>query len=241
MNLGKRIYSFRTERGMSQEALAEALDVSRQSVSKWENDSAIPELEKLLKMRELFGVTLDQLVGTEAPTPSAGPEMVVQPITPPHRTIGIILLCFGLLVTLLLSMLGGFILGVMAGLPFTIVGSILIASTEGLFFKSAWALSAVYAPTLFYFMLNFMGFGSTVRMGMMVVWFAILILASICLHRKGKLSADSKKLMWGSIVVALVLTMVLGLITSAYYRQTNLHTSIPLEELEEMTAFPDDP
>lgn len=55
MDLGENIYRFRTERNMSQGALADALEVSRQSVSKWENHSATPELDKLLKMSELPG------------------------------------------------------------------------------------------------------------------------------------------------------------------------------------------
>ena len=50
MNLGERIYRLRTERNMSQGDLAEALEVSRQSVSKWENNSAVPELDKLVRM-----------------------------------------------------------------------------------------------------------------------------------------------------------------------------------------------
>ena len=69
MNLGETIYRLRTGRGMSQDALAGALDVSRQSVSKWENNAAVPELDKLLKLSEIFGVTLDELVGRETPAP----------------------------------------------------------------------------------------------------------------------------------------------------------------------------
>ncbi len=46
MTLGEKIYKLRTKRGMSQEALGEALGVSRQSVSKWETDQSIPELDK---------------------------------------------------------------------------------------------------------------------------------------------------------------------------------------------------
>ena len=101
MNLGENIYRLRTEQGMSQEALAAALEVSRQSVSKWENNSAVPELEKLIKMSEVFGVTLDQLVGKEAPTPppAPAPEVIIQEAAPPHRTIGVILLCFGMVST----------------------------------------------------------------------------------------------------------------------------------------------
>ena len=62
MNLGENIYRLRTERNLSQGDFADALEVSRQSVSKWENNSAVPELEKLMKMAELFGITLDELV-----------------------------------------------------------------------------------------------------------------------------------------------------------------------------------
>ena len=62
MNLGENIYHLRTERNLSQGELADALEVSRQSVSKWENNSSVPELEKLLKMAQIFEITLDELV-----------------------------------------------------------------------------------------------------------------------------------------------------------------------------------
>ena len=65
MNLGENIYRLRTERNMSQGDFADAMEVSRQSVSKWENNSAVPELEKLVKMAQVFGITLDELVSGE--------------------------------------------------------------------------------------------------------------------------------------------------------------------------------
>lgn len=74
MNLGENIYRLRVEKNMSQGDLADALNVSRQSVSKWENNSATPELEKLIKMSELFGVTLDELIGKKAPEAPSQPE-----------------------------------------------------------------------------------------------------------------------------------------------------------------------
>lgn len=67
MNLGESIYRLRTGRNMSQGDLADALDVSRQSVSKWENNMAVPDLDKLVKMSDLFGITLDELVTGRAP------------------------------------------------------------------------------------------------------------------------------------------------------------------------------
>lgn len=62
MNLGERIYELRSKAGLSQGELADSLGVSRQAVSKWENNSAVPELDKLLNMSELFCVSLDGLV-----------------------------------------------------------------------------------------------------------------------------------------------------------------------------------
>ena len=62
MTLGERIYKFRTEKEMSQEDLAVALEVSRQSISKWETNGSVPALDKLVKLSEIFGVSLDELV-----------------------------------------------------------------------------------------------------------------------------------------------------------------------------------
>lgn len=67
MTLGKRIYDLRTAKNLSQGDLAEALDVSRQSVSKWETDTSVPDLDKLVKLCDLFGVSMDELVRGERP------------------------------------------------------------------------------------------------------------------------------------------------------------------------------
>ena len=62
MTLGERIYKLRTEKEMSQGDLADALEVSRQSISKWETNGSVPELDKLIKLSEIFGVSLDELI-----------------------------------------------------------------------------------------------------------------------------------------------------------------------------------
>ena len=71
MTLGQNIARLRTQKNLSQGDLADALEVSRQSVSKWETDASIPELDKLLRLAELFGVTLDELVKGESAQPEA--------------------------------------------------------------------------------------------------------------------------------------------------------------------------
>ncbi len=65
MNLGERIYELRNEKNLSQGDLADALDVSRQSVSKWENNMAVPDLDKLIKLCDIFEISLDELTGRE--------------------------------------------------------------------------------------------------------------------------------------------------------------------------------
>lgn len=65
MNLAEKIITLRTNNNMSQGDLAEKLNVSRQSVSKWETGASIPDLEKLIAMSELFHITLDELVKGE--------------------------------------------------------------------------------------------------------------------------------------------------------------------------------
>ena len=59
LTLGQRIVLKRNELGLSQSALGEQLGVSRQSVFKWESDAAIPEIDKLIGLSRLFGVSLD--------------------------------------------------------------------------------------------------------------------------------------------------------------------------------------
>lgn len=127
---GETIRQYRLDKGMSQGDLANALDVSRQSVSKWENDLAVPELDKLIKMANVFGVTLDELVRREAPCLNPPePENVSAPLTETKKTVsqgqritGTILLCTGAVVLLLLTLLGGFISGLLFSCPFVLCG-----------------------------------------------------------------------------------------------------------------------
>lgn len=73
MTLGQRIQELRKQRGLSQEGLGEALGVSRQAVSKWEGDNGIPELDTLIAMSRLFGITIGELLGVEETVPAAEP------------------------------------------------------------------------------------------------------------------------------------------------------------------------
>ena len=63
MTLGQRIQELRKGLGLSQEELGEKMGVSRQAISKWEGDQTIPELDKLISLSKLFGLTVGQLLG----------------------------------------------------------------------------------------------------------------------------------------------------------------------------------
>ena len=85
MTTGQKIAALRRERGMTQGALAEALSVTRQAVSKWEADAALPETGKLLPLARLLGCTADYLLGSseaEAGAPQGAPNTAAQSSEP---------------------------------------------------------------------------------------------------------------------------------------------------------------
>ena len=78
MTTGRRVAQKRKELGLSQEALGEKLGVSRQSIYKWESDSALPEVEKLVALSRLFGVSVGWLLGVEEEAAPFGGELTAE-------------------------------------------------------------------------------------------------------------------------------------------------------------------
>nr|WP_325181366.1 helix-turn-helix transcriptional regulator [uncultured Oscillibacter sp.] len=78
MTTGQRVAQKRKELGLSQEALGERLGVSRQSIYKWESDSALPEVEKLVALSRLFGVSVGWLLGVEEEAAPSGGELTAE-------------------------------------------------------------------------------------------------------------------------------------------------------------------
>lgn len=146
MTLGERISARRAALGWSQADLAARLNVSRQSVSKWETDASVPDLDKLVKLCGAFDMTLDQLVRGEETFLAAGsapegkqtsPEEAPSEAPPERRkkrpltlrdVIGVALISFGCLVFLLLAMWTGDLYGSIAcASVFLILGVICLA------------------------------------------------------------------------------------------------------------------
>lgn len=73
MTFGEKLQGLRQKAGMSQDALAEKLNVSRQAVSRWERDETMPETEKVVLLADLFAVTTDYLLREQA-EPETQPE-----------------------------------------------------------------------------------------------------------------------------------------------------------------------
>lgn len=65
MSFGEKLRALRKKTGMSQEKLAEKLNVSRQAVTKWETESGIPDIENIIAVSALFGVSIDELLSNE--------------------------------------------------------------------------------------------------------------------------------------------------------------------------------
>lgn len=159
MTLGQKIFELRNKQKMSQGDLAEKLNVSRQSISKWETDASVPELDKLIMLSNLFNITMDELVRDELPEKSTDEEkestekrspetVVVNKQMSTQKIIGFILLGAGIICLPLLYLIGpGAIIFSAAFMFFSLI-CFLIKKHAGLII--AWILTVaalIFFPT----------------------------------------------------------------------------------------------
>ncbi len=152
MTLAEKLAALRGERKLSQGDLAEKLDVSRQSVSKWETGQAVPELDKIIKLADLFGVTVDELVRDgEAPRPEAPePEVTERVIYVKQQLgktqiLGVALLVLGLVSVILgvaVSGNSGTYMA-MAGAGMVVLGLPFLLARKHPFLITGWVVLAV--------------------------------------------------------------------------------------------------
>lgn len=159
MTLGQKIFELRNKQKMSQGDLAEKLNVSRQSISKWETDASVPELDKLIMLSDLFNITMDELVRDELPekdtdekkasTEKSSPEtVVVNKQMSTQKIIGFILLGAGIICLPLLYLIGPGVLIFSAAFMFFSLICFLIKKHAGLII--AWILTIaalIFFPT----------------------------------------------------------------------------------------------
>lgn len=224
MTLGENIVRLRMQRNWSQSDLADMLDVSRQSVSKWETDASIPELDKLMKLSELFGVTLDELVNGEDKV-KIEPDSVIG--EKHHSVTGTILLCVGLVVMILCSIFAGnMLVGLLTALPLIICGIICFVVKRRVGLCCAWV---VYLCVDLYLRLAvgiswttiFMTHLWTAQMNyarLVIAWaqFIGMIIMIVCTarsYRTLKLSMTKKEVTWliiGWIAVLVILPIIMS-------------------------------
>ena len=78
MEFNNKLYELRKQKGFSQEELANRLNVSRQTISKWEVGESSPDMEKLVAISELFDISLDELVLDKAVKKEEPSEQIVR-------------------------------------------------------------------------------------------------------------------------------------------------------------------
>lgn len=78
MTFGEKLLKLRSDAGLSQDKLAEMLEVSRQSVSKWERDEAMPDTDKIVLISKIFSVSTDSLLKDEIKTAGEGTDGTVK-------------------------------------------------------------------------------------------------------------------------------------------------------------------
>ena len=124
-SIGERIYDLRNRNIMSQGALADKLNVSRQTISKWENNMCLPEAEKLLELSEIFGVSIDYILKGKT---IVEPEPVYIYVKDPEsenaskhnerivrKYVGIVLAIIAGLLSAWLALLGGWVYLIFTG------------------------------------------------------------------------------------------------------------------------------
>lgn len=152
MTLSEKLLALRTEKGLSQEDLAEKLEVSRQSVSKWETAQSTPDLDKIIRLADLFGVTVDELVREgERPQPPEPPQPQVVYVERERRgptgiqKTGITLAVIGA-VSVIIGFMGADVLGFL-GLALTILSLPLILAKKHPWLIAGW-LAVVLSLTI---------------------------------------------------------------------------------------------
>ncbi|MBE6032054.1 MAG: helix-turn-helix transcriptional regulator [Clostridiales bacterium] len=144
MSLGEKIYQLRTAKNLSQEALSEAMDVSRQSISKWETDASVPELDKLIALSKFFEISLDELVLNQAIKKDSEPaenskdsknaNTQFAPGSKQRTKSWLILLCTGAIIFLMITLFTSQVLaGLLFAYPFWLCTLVCLA-----FKRSAW-------------------------------------------------------------------------------------------------------
>ncbi len=210
-SFGERIYELRNKNNMSQGDLANKLDVSRQTISKWENNMCLPETEKLVQLSEIFNISIDYILKGEEKTEkeyvyvkeddfqntSAYNERIIR------KYVGIVLAVVFSTITVALLIMGGTVLAIIPG-AVALLGVLLAKDVKHPWLSVCWLAYIVSVVTLPFFTVisPFMIFDPIIYtegyVGHLIITFglwlilAILIVLTVRAKKKGSLKINSK-------------------------------------------------
>lgn len=240
---GVKLAELRKANGMTQLDLADKLGVTDKAVSKWERDLALPEVENLIKISDMFEVSLDSLLrGEERKTDNVEstdvvepPKTSLEPAFPARKIIGTILLCFGGALWLILLLLSADILGsLIFSSPFLLCGTVFMIAKKRHGLLCCWALFwAVYVYLCYAIGMSIMNPVQIViqmlRLGEITVQFIVALVALVVFAiltvwtviSFKKESIPKKDFIWFIIapVVMFISTVIVSYIVSAIYSE----------------------
>lgn len=250
MTLGEKIYTLRTEKGFSQEELSDMLGVSRQAISKWENEAATPDLDNIIRLAEIFEISIDELVrGKWVPesskTEPEKPEIPAKAASSKagfyvRKIIGGVLLCLSFLISFVFSVLSGSLVsGLFLASPFALCGIICLAFGKNTLLWCGWGI--FFCVDMYLRFATGINWGGVFRssvlatgnpVGLIISWAQLIILLTlitITVFRFYKKPSKSKKSVFLPAAVFLLLK-----IAEAVFIRTKAYRLI-LHEL--MTGF----
>ena len=233
MTLGQKIYKLRSEKNLSQGDISDLLGVSRQSVSKWENDGAIPDLDKIIKLAEIFGVTIDELVkgkSVSSPEEAKNETIIIKKESnfPPRKIIGTVLLSLSFIVTFICFAIGsieGALSGILFSSPLILCGIICFIFKKNVGLWCGWAV--FFCADMFLHLatgtsssviLNFQALlyyirgGEFTRLLLAFIQFAAilsLIIATVMRFRKIPLESKKMPIIFWAVFAILKITMAI--------------------------------
>lgn len=230
MNIGERIYNLRTEADMSQGDLAEKLNVSRQSVSKWENNNSTPDIEKLVLIADVFGITVDELVKDDASSVSltdnenkaeaTHPEEAInQPIAAasakPQKNIKAakILLGLGIAVAFGFFIFGLGLTGLIFAIPFLTCSLICYLAKKDVGFACTWVL--VFLADMY------------IRLGTGISWATIRLISQW----------EPSMNYWRLLIAWVQFAVILSLVVYTIVRARKIVTEITSKFKQELIAY----
>ncbi len=198
IQVSDRIYELRKEKGLSQGEFANLLEVSRQSVSKWETSVSKPDIENLVKMSEIFGVSVDSIVNYNYEKEQLNRNPIPQSRPANYRIFGMTLTVIALIVFLIINSV--------VGVGLLLVAVFFIAYKNGnarwnvwVVFWELYSISIIFGfgtfsslPISFQILVKNFDNYSLLNFAVLLVSFVLFLIMSVWYYKAENLSKEQK-------------------------------------------------